>query len=240
MLLLDFDGTLAPIVDDPGAARAPERTLRLLESLAASPQVTIAVISGRALSDLRPRLVSGLILAGNHGLEIEGHGIRFREPVAESLHGALAEVAARLQYLLGAIRGMRVEDKGLSLSVHYRKAAPQDVSGLGAIVRDALAGLDDRFVMCHAKAVIEVRPRVSWNKGSAAAFVRDQKQLAAALPVCVGDDTTDEDLFRALPDGISVRVGAWSEKSYAGYQVDDPDQAFEFLSLVEASLGARE
>ena len=237
LLLLDFDGTLAPIVEDPAAARAPERTLELLESLVASPRVTIAVVSGRALFDLRPRLVPGLILAGNHGLEIEGPGIRFREPFAESARGVLSEIAKRLESRLDSIRGVRVENKALTLSVHYRRAAPQDVPQVDSIVRGALADVDDRFLLSHGKAVIEVRPRVSWNKGAAAVFIRDQAGLRRALPVCVGDDTTDEDLFRAMPDAISIRVGMRSGRSFAEFQVEDPDEVFEFLSLVLASIG---
>jgi trehalose 6-phosphate phosphatase len=97
LLFLDFDGTLAPIVEDPGMARMPTDTREALSLIALDPKISLAIISGRALSDLRLRVgLDNLIYAGNHGLEISGPGLAFIEPVAAERLKALGELSRHL------------------------------------------------------------------------------------------------------------------------------------------------
>ena len=124
LLLLDYDGTLTPIVERPELANLPEGMRQLLQALARQRRLTLGIISGRALADIKEKVgISGIIYAGNHGLEIEGPGISFVSPLAEEFKPILRLMHYVLSQALGAIKGVMVEDKGLTLSVHYRQVA---------------------------------------------------------------------------------------------------------------------
>ena len=226
LLLLDFDGTLAPIVADPNRAELPPETRRVLEKLQGAG-AALAFISGRALEDLRGRTGLRAIYAGNHGLEISAPGMEFRKRGAEALRPRLSDLCVRLSDDLGHIAGVWVEDKGLTASVHYRKAAPDVAREVAAIVDRALEPLRMHFLRQDGKKVFEIRPRVHWNKGSAVRWLRDRFGGAGVLPICLGDDATDEDAFRAVPDGVTVCVG--SGRTHARYRVRDHSEALRFL-----------
>src|SRR5882724_10396929 len=109
LIFLDFDGTLAPVVNDPATATMPPHTLRALTSLAELEKVSLAIISGRGLADLKVRVgLPNLIYAGNHGLEISGPGIYYVQPVAAKRAQALSELLADLQQRLEHIPGVQV------------------------------------------------------------------------------------------------------------------------------------
>src|SRR5260370_1731786 len=123
LVFLDFDGTLAPVVNDPAMAFIPPQTLRALKSLAAIEKVSLAIISGRALPDLKARVgMPNLIYAGNHGLEISGPGMYFIQPDAAKRVQALGELLRDLQSRLEPIPGVQVANKVLSASVHYPRS----------------------------------------------------------------------------------------------------------------------
>ena len=99
---------------------------RALDRLSRRRNLNVAVISGRALSDLQSRIaLPYLIYAGNHGFEIKGPGLRFMQPTAGALRPELQDLCGRLAASLGSIAGATVENKGLTASVHYRQADPQ-------------------------------------------------------------------------------------------------------------------
>lgn len=167
VLLLDFDGTLAPIADRPELATMPECTRRALERLMAMEGVTIAVLSGRELGDVRERAaIPDIPYAGNHGMEIEGAGLLRIHPEADAARPELLAVAARIEGDLEGIDGAFLEDKGLTLSIHYR-LAPDHAEEVREIVLEATGGRAGLEVT-EGKMVLEVRPRVEWNKGRAA------------------------------------------------------------------------
>jgi trehalose 6-phosphate phosphatase len=198
ILLLDFDGTLAPIVDRPELAAMPERTRRALQRLMAMEGVTVAVVSGRGLADVRERAaIPGIAYGGNHGMEIEGAGLHRIHPQAAAARPELEDVAARIEPALEGIDGAFLEDKGLTLSIHYR-LAPDRVEEVREIVLEAAAERPG-LVVTEGKMVLEVRPRVEWHKGRAVLFLLEQMQPPKDAPVLyLGDDRTDEDAFRAL------------------------------------------
>lgn len=198
VLLLDFDGTLAPIVDRPELAAMPPRTRRALLRLMAMDGVTAAVVSGRGLADVRERAaIPGIAYAGNHGMEIEGAGLHRIHPEAAAARPLLQAAAARIEADLEGIDGAFLEDKGLTLSVHYRMA-PDHAEEVREIVLEAADGHPELQVT-EGKMVLEVRPRVEWDKGRAVIFLLDQMRPPADAPVLyLGDDRTDEDAFRAL------------------------------------------
>lgn len=228
ILGLDFDGTLAPIVPHAKDAAMPRDTRTVLERLAARTDMTVAVISGRALTDLA-RLVSlNVILAGNHGLEIAGPGLHFLHPQAEKSRDVLRKKLQSLSTGLMAIDGVWIEDKDLTLSVHFRGADPARTSEIETIVRDALE--ETEFTARKGNRVLEILPRADWNKGRALLWIRDRLPVPDAAICYLGDDATDEDVFRVV-HGVTVRVGR-SESSGARFCVRDTVEAAMFLQWI--------
>jgi trehalose 6-phosphate phosphatase len=162
-LFLDYDGTLAPIVEDPAAAQMTPAMQHALTLLAQHPRYQVGIISGRALADLRTRLgARGLYLVGNHGLEIDGPGIRYQHPDVWQLRPELDALVQAITGDLEAIPGAWVEDKGLTLSVHFRRVPTTRVPEVKAhLVKRASPGIDaGRLELRTGKAVLEIRPRV--------------------------------------------------------------------------------
>lgn len=203
LLGFDFDGTLAPIVSIPDAARMRGATRAALARVAAS--YPVAVVSGRALADLRGRMegVEVHSLVGNHGVETAVGSARYLALV----QGWRRELAARLE----GVPGVEVEDKGYSLSVHYRRA-PERWSELAAVV----AGLGDARVV-SGKMVFNVVPEGSAHKGDALTLLC--AEAGADVALFVGDDVTDEDVFATADPArvVSVRVGQWRASSATHY-----------------------
>jgi trehalose 6-phosphate phosphatase len=239
VLLLDFDGTLAPIVERPEQAAMPERTRRALERLMAVVGVTVAVVSGRGLADVRERAaIPGIAYAGNHGMEIEGAGLHRIHPEAAAARPDLDAVAARVMADLEGIDGAFVEDKGLTLSIHYR-LAPEREAEVREIVLAAVGGRDGLQVT-EGKMVIEVRPRVEWDKGRAVLFLLGQMRPPAGTPVLyLGDDRTDEDAFRALrgwgdgAEGILIAETLPPESAAASHLRDPAEVGALFEALAD-------
>jgi trehalose 6-phosphate phosphatase len=196
LLAFDFDGTLAPIVADPERAAMRASTRRLLADVAKrSPCV---VISGRSRDDVRRRVL-GVKLAkviGNHGLE-PGAGR------AEARSAARRWVSV-LEKRLTGLRGVVIEDKGLSVAIHYRAAHRKE--GARARILDATAGLGDVRLLVGL-LVVDVLPAGTPGKGQA--LERAMERLGCDTAVYVGDDETDEDVFSLdLPRNLlGIRVG---------------------------------
>jgi trehalose 6-phosphate phosphatase len=235
---LDFDGTLTPLVDDPGTVYLPDQMQRVLRALAAQPRVTLAVVSGRQRADVQARVgIPGIIYAGNHGLEISGDGFLFVEPQALAYREALEGVALGIGAQLDAIEGAFVEDKGLTLSVHYRQAALACEAAVRRAVEDALAAARQPLSLTVGAMVFEIGPRVHWHKGSALEWIRQRIAQRDVLALFVGDDATDERAFAALKDGITVKVGS-SNATAAQYLVESPADVRRFLEWLAELLRA--
>ncbi|HYH80901.1 MAG TPA: trehalose-phosphatase, partial [Longimicrobium sp.] len=135
VLLLDFDGTLAPIVDLPSLAAMPDATRRALERLMALPGVEVAVVSGRGLADVRERAgIPGIAYAGNHGMEIHAGGVDRVHAEAAAARPVLERAARELADAVAPIPGAFVEDKQLTLSVHFRLSPRDRLDELGGII----------------------------------------------------------------------------------------------------------
>lgn len=210
-ILLDFDGTLAPIVPLPDDARLTADARAVVQALSRAPGAYVAVVSGRGLADVRDRVgIEGIAYAGNHGMEIEGPGIHRLHPAAAAARPLLEVVIERSASALSRIEGAALEDKGLTLTVHYRRVARPLVEAVRDVVDRAVAGLEGLRVT-EGKEVLEVRPRVDWHKGRAVEFLLRQFEGGPAAPVIyIGDDTTDEDAFEAVGarrGGAGIIVG---------------------------------
>lgn len=213
-LFLDFDGTLSPIVRDPGQAVLSLRMRRGLEKLLSAGRCKIAVISGRTLEDIRRRVgIAGITYGGNHGLEVEGPTVKFRYPVPESARRALEDVRRTLEKAFSAIPGAFLEDKGMTLTAHLRKVKRGGLLIAAHAVSEATGPhrMRGEIVVSPGKEAFEIRPSVEWNKGETVLWLLEKGVVAGgepSWPFCVGDDRTDEDAFRAIRErGVAVFVG---------------------------------
>lgn len=201
ILLLDFDGTLAPIVERPEMAGISESTRAAIVRLI-DDGVTVAIVSGRGLADARSLAgLPDIAYAGNHGMEIEMPGLERIHPEAAAARGSLEQVAAAVPEALNDVSGLFVEDKGLTLSIHYRRVDRAAVERVREAVHEA-AGRHPDLRVTEGKEVLEVRPDVDWHKGRAVEFLLGELKPPKGAPVLyIGDDRTDEDAFVALADG---------------------------------------
>ncbi len=242
LLLSDFDGTLSPIAARPELAALPAETGRLLQGLACQPHITVVVISGRALSDIKARVgIPGITYAGNHGLEIEGPHVSFVNPLAEQTVPVIHSVYRELSQALAHIEGILVENKGLTLSVHYRLVEKGRVGELRQLFEGVINGTgpDGRITVTHGKKVLEVRPAVGWDKGKAVDLLINLCGHDEPFPMFIGDDLTDEDGFTLVKQrgGFSVFVGGLTTKSTANYFVGSPSEVAEFLGQLLSISG---
>ncbi|MGH7504940.1 MAG: trehalose-phosphatase [Longimicrobiales bacterium] len=208
LVAVDFDGTLAPIVPHYRDATVVDGARAALETLAARSDTRVAIVSGRGLDDVRARVgLDALFYAGNHGLEIEGPGVHRVHADALGARPALEDCIVRLQDLTDAIDGLLLEDKGLTLSIHYRLVRDPERAALAVQEIRRRCGDQAALEITEGKKIVEIRPRVEWDKGRATAFLVEQL-LPVGPVVFIGDDRTDEDAFRAIAGrGEGVVVG---------------------------------
>lgn len=234
VLMLDVDGTLAPIAARPEEATVPPETRRAVAALAArSPEVRVALVSGRAASDARRLVgVANLWVVGNHGAETVGpDGETTVDPRVLPFRAAVGAAARQLAGAAAPVPGVLVENKVWSLSVHWRLADPGIVPRLRALVDDVARrhGLAVR----EGKAVYELRPPVPVHKGTAVlALAQSLGALAPGASLFyVGDDQTDEDAFRLLRaqvrNAVTAHVG--QGRTAAEFSLPDPGAVRELL-----------
>jgi trehalose 6-phosphate phosphatase len=173
--------------------------------------------------------VSEITYVGNHGLEIAGSGLEFLHSEAKDRVGLITELCTKLTSRLRSIKGVIVEFKTLSASVHYRLVAAREIDRLRTAVDDAMAPFRDQLHMTEGKRVLELRPAVSWDKGSAVNWILSQTGHDQADAIYVGDDRTDEDAFRALPSSVTINVGTEFGITSARYFVRSPEGVLAFI-----------
>ena len=217
LVALDFDGTLAPIEDDPDAPEITQANRRAVERLVDHPDTLVAVVSGRQLADLRPRVgIEGIRYVGNHGLEYTVDGEREVHPEAEARMADLQAAREAIETRLADMEGVHVEDKAVTLTVHYRRAKAASAEAVTAVVEEVVDPIEG-LKTGSGKMIVEVKPTVDWHKGAIVEWLRDEVPDSWRT-VYVGDDTTDEDAFRVLGDeDIGVQVGERS--TAADYRV---------------------
>lgn len=239
VLMLDFDGTLSPIVPlytsakiSPGAQRALRGLLR---------RMPVAVISGRSISDLRKRVgLPRITLIGCHGLEVSIEGRRRRVAVAISEIRIFNKAKRELISITKAYRGAAIEDKTYGLAVHYRKLPPAKRVQFRRAARSALQPYLKRGlrVIDHLSAFDLSFATVT--KGSAALLVYRAlaKNCRSRVPVYIGDGKTDEDVFRVFKNGITIRVGK-NLSSAARYYFASRREVDAFLLRLSKNIGVR-
>ena len=220
LLAFDYDGTLAPIVDDPGLARMRPATRTLLRAVARL--FPCVVISGRATRDIRTHL-TGLPLAdviGNHGIA----SARAIAPLVEEVRGWIPMLQARLDGLKGVI----LEDKGMSVALHYRRSREKRLARRRI---DAAVEQIPRARVIRGKQVVNLLPEGAPHKGLALQAARDR--LGGDTAIYVGDDEADEDVFSLDEPGrlLAIRVEE-SPQSRAAFFLRTQDEIDDLLRIL--------
>jgi trehalose-phosphatase len=223
----DFDGTLAPIARHPAAAAPAPGVRSALRRIARLPRAGVAVLSGRALDDLARRVrLAGVFLSGTNGLEtMDARGRRaLHVPrgrrLSAALKGALADWCGRF-------RGAWLEDKRLSVALHYRAVPARRQAAFRAGARRRLRSWAGRVKLVPGKKVLEVMPAVGADK--AVALARALPGRRGPVVVYLGDDENDEPAHALVRrrGGIAVAVGR--SRSRAEYALRSPREVTRFL-----------
>ncbi|MFQ4150316.1 trehalose-phosphatase [Arthrobacter sp. LAPM80] len=229
LVALDFDGTMAPIVDRAEDARPLPRSAAALAALSSLERTTTALVSGRALASLRAVAAppAPTLLVGSHGAET------WWGPASPALE-LTTEQAAALEVARAAVSlattrfgGTVAENKPAGVVLHYRLAENQDAKAAVELVNDALSG-DPRFHITTGKMVLEISV-LNANKGESLTALRQFSHATAT--VFAGDDVTDEHAFAALlPGDLGIKVGRG--ESHAAFRIPSPDALPAVLELL--------
>ena len=229
LVALDFDGVLAPIVQDPSSSRPLPGSAAAVGALAELPGTTVAMLSGRALADLRT--VSGfgapVRLVGSHGGEFDDGEL----VLTDEQRSLKQELAAAVTRVVDGEPGARLEDKPAGIVVHVRGAEPAVADRVLEAVRAGPAQLPG-VEATEGKAVVEMAV-VQVSKGAAIDALRERLRADGVL--FVGDDVTDETAFvRLRPGDVGIKVGAG--ETAAAYRVPAPD---DVMTVLEQLVAAR-
>jgi trehalose 6-phosphate phosphatase len=244
LVLLDVDGTLAPIAARPEAAAVPAETSQCVAAIAAGDNVVVALVSGRAAADARRMVrVANTWVIGNHGYEIVSpDGDSLVDPQVEPYRSIVAQAERRLSTRLAQVPGIIVEDKRWTLSIHYRLADEAVVPRVRTLVEETAQSLGLRVT--EGKMVLEVRPPARVDKGTAVLTLATRLNglTDEASIVFIGDDRTDEDAFRALRHrqrrAVTVRVAPDERLGTAAeFAVADPPEVLGFLEWLREARG---
>ena len=234
-IFTDYDGTLAPIAKYPDLAILPKSTKDLLLNLSRKDDISVGIISGRSIADIRSRVgIEGIFYAGNHGLEIVGPGLKF---IHQGVNlEDIKHIREGLSSVLQNIPGAFLEDKGASLSLHFRQVEEGELHRLDQIFFNFAIPLqgEGRINIGWGKKVYDIRPPVDWDKGKAMEFILDAAAGGkSCFPLYLGDDITDEDGFKMAryKGGIGIRVGN-NPSSNAEYHLNDVEEVKAFLGKV--------
>lgn len=224
LIASDYDGTLAPIVDNPADASPDREALVAIAALAALPDTHVALISGRSLKDLAALTgaPAGVHLVGSHGSEFDPDFAGSLTPAQSKLRDRVSE---ELQRIAAASTGLLVEQKPASVAFHYRNATDQTArAALDAVF--AGPGAIDGVHTRRGKKVVELAV-IETNKGLALQRIR--RRVGASAALFIGDDLTDEDAFATLsgPD-IGVKVGPGD--TAASFRIGDPHEVSRLLA----------
>jgi trehalose 6-phosphate synthase/phosphatase len=239
VFFLDYDGTLAPLARYPALAVPDATLLRLLKSLGADPKNHVVIISGRSQGDLDQwfgRLPVGLVAEHGVWLKKAGQPWQILKPISNEWKRQLLPI---LEIYADRLPGAFVEEKEHSIAWHYRLADPEQADFLAAELSDHLLNLMAKtdLQVAQGSKVVEIR-NAGVNKGTAALnwMLEDRFDFVLAI----GDDATDEDLFRSLPeDAVSIRVGIAG--THAQHNLRNTSEVIELLgSLARASCAPAE
>ncbi|MBS1191153.1 MAG: trehalose-phosphatase [Rhodocyclaceae bacterium] len=232
---LDMDGTLIEIAETPDSIHVDDALLDLVWRLHGACDGAVALVSGRTLADL-DRRVGGtfLAIAGQHGLERRSASGRVQTQAAPA--AAKEEIARHLASIVARHPGLRLEDKGLTLAIHYRQA-PRLASYVHRTLRGLVERCQEGLRLQKGKRVVEVQP-AGFDKGSAIEEYLREPPFLGRRPVFIGDDVTDEHGFVVVNrlHGLSVKVGTGT--TVARYRLPDVVAVRQWLATAPGGKNA--
>jgi trehalose 6-phosphate phosphatase len=229
LLAFDFDGTLTPIVPHPDDAHLAPPVAARLQALGA--RLPLAIVTGRSVADVRPRLgFAPRFILGSHGAEDESdpEGTAARRAALDGLRGKLHDRAREL-----AAAGVMVEDKGVSMALHYRQAG--DAAAAQALIARLTAPWQGPLHIYGGKMVVNAVLADAPDKAHAVQSL--VARCGAAAAVFAGDDVNDEPVFAtAPPHWLTLRIGRDEPGSMARFGLDSPNEMPQLLDRMLALL----
>lgn len=242
-LFLDFDGTLSEIVPDHKDAEMVEEIRPVLTRIAES--IKVAIISGRDRKDVKTRVgIDGLFYAGCHGYDISGPGcFHFQIEEAEAAKEEMLEALKQIESHASNYPGLSVEPKKYFTAIHFRNVHPSLHQRLKNEINDLVKKFE-KIEVRKGKMVVDLAPKLKWNKGEAVKKLCEVLDLdpGKTVAVYIGDDLTDEDVFCELHSwGVGIKVGV---ESMAGtcsdYSLRTPTEVGAFLNKIEQTFTRQE
>jgi len=238
-IFLDFDGTLTPIVSSPEKAILGEKAKDILKKLANHQRCQVVIVSGRPLSNIKKLIgIKNIIYAGSHGFEFGNLQKNFEIPISNKYTTLLRSLKKKIVKNFANIPGVLIEEKKLSLSLHYRLVSKEDVR----VVMNMFYDITDihkkqgELTIMEGTKTLEILPPLSWNKGNivslslalSCTILKNNK----IIPIYIGDDVTDENAFLALKNiGITACVGN-KGTTQADYCLKDHTEVQRFLATL--------
>jgi len=241
-LFLDYDGTLTPIRKQPSSAVLSGSMKNLLSELNTRQNIKVIIVTGRSYKNVKK--LSGLKnipVASNHGFHINSEKINWRHPAIKNILPVLQDVTLLLRKSLKQFPSALIEDKGITVSVHYRNVENKFATLIKEIVIKAVKPYSGKLKITYGKKVLEIRPAVEWNKGLAVLKILKLFGLKTSNSIMfyIGDDTTDEDAFKILRNmAITIRVGN-SSVTKAKYNVKNTKEVQSILRIINSIFKER-
>lgn len=211
-------------------AALPDESRGILREIAESPGIFLCIVTGRGKQDIKQKIgIDNVSYITSHGFEISSPRLDWKHREAASRKQDLLKLSMALSARLQAFKGIIIEVKPFTLTIHYRLLKYGNIADLKGMVREVVFQSGSRFRLTRGKKAIEVRPNLPWDKGMAVmAVLKSLNHSNDALPVYIGDDFTDEDAFRNLRSmGITIKVG--KGPTNAEFFVESPQDVQKFL-----------
>lgn len=240
VIFSDYDGTLTPIVKRPEEAFLNADMQQVLNEL--SQRLKIVIISGRDRKCVRELVnLPHLIYVGDHGLDMEDSSQSLIDSQKlDNYLSSINQIRHDLWQKLSDVSRIQFEPKKFTLAIHYRNIESQHEQAVITTVEQVIKNYPDLKIV-YGKKVLEIYPNIDWHKGKALNAIFSQMQFSSdVVPLYMGDDLTDENAFRALPErGVGILVGDHGQATYADFRLEDPKQVKDLLRLL-ITLEARD
>ncbi len=238
-LFLDYDGTLVEFKDTPGQALPPKRLKDLILKLSLNDNLIITIVSGRTIGNLleffKDMDTRKLNWIGVHGAEVKYKGCSITlSNEAKKVVPLIKDLKSKLIKVTGSIPCILIEDKKVSIALHYRKCGEKELSRIPEFINLIDDFLKDKPLdYLKMKKVVEVKPK-NINKGSSIKIIKGKySSLKPSLSICIGDDMTDKYLFESNRQGVNIKVGKEGlEELQTKYYLKDVDDVYSFLGSI--------
>lgn len=236
LLLLDYDGTLASIANIPQDTKLPEETKAILDKLKTIEQITLGIVSGRGIYDIKKQIgIPEIVYAGNHGMEWEIDKKIYVMPDIGKTRELYLKILSGFSDLENKYKGVFIEDKQVTISIHYRmldrKLEPAFLREFETFISPHLNS--PLIKLLKSKMVFDILPDVKWGKGTFINWLISTRKISP-LTIYIGDDRTDEDAFSELNDAITIKVG--KGETGAKYYLNDTKDTILFLEWLYAQV----